>query len=556
MPFVSGYFRRAPGGAANEAGGQRRRLDVAIYDASGDILLRDATGGRWGVKNLAYASLLPGGFATASFRLERPTARSWPGRAGLKVVIRRGNNVVWWGWIEDLRRAIRGGIEAIDVTALGPYQQVRQRLFSPAYTGTMYGDAALAQELYAYCPDISDDYTGLAQTTVNIAPLTWTNRSVHELVSLVCGAGNSAGKPMLFAVWEPTGTGTSGYPAAINLNPSFEEEAFAGSGYPAHWSELVFTGDPRWVWTTASYNSPSHGAKVYRGTVAGTQVGWVATHPSNRFDVVAGTTYVVDYWVYFGAVASMSCYARMNWYNAGGGTISQVALTVRNSTGSAFGARYVESTVAPALAVKCQLDLVFALPDSGSNSYLIFDDAYVYATGAQTEQDTRPKAWLWARDLSAADYYLYTAELDAALGADLTTRELANYVVAKYGSSYTAASQNAASQTDYRRRDAVVDAGSESGATVAAAVRDTYLARHKDPADEPGSFRLVRPGAVRTSRGAVVWPEDLRAGDRLQIADGPLAGTVVLLKGVEYANGAVTCTPERPDDVPLLLARM
>jgi hypothetical protein len=52
-----------------------------------------------------------------------------------------------------------------------------------------------------------------------------------------------------------------------------------------------------------------------------------------------------------------------------------------------------------------------------------------------------------------------------------------------------------------------------------------------------------------------VWPEDLRAGDRVRIADGPDAGRVALLTRVEYADGVVTATPERPDDVPMLLAK-
>lgn len=552
MPYVSGYFRRAAG-TAEDAPGMRRRLDVAIYDAAGTALLREATGGRWGVKGLSFSSQLPGGFGACSFRLERPTARNWPGRAGLKVIVRRGNRVLWWGWIEDLRRAIRGGIEYVDVTALGPYQHVKQRLTSTGYTGTLYGDAALAEELFANCPDISTDYSGLALTSVNIAPLTWTNAPVSDLVTLVCDTGNSAGQPMLFAIWEPSGVGTTGRPEAVNPNPDFEE---IGGGAPNHWSLIENTGDARMMTDSTIYNSPSHGAKVYRGVVAGTQNGWMQTKAGDYFAVTAGTTYVVDYWVYFGAVASMSCFARMNWYNAGGGTISQVNLTTRNSTGSAFSARYVETTVAPALSATCRFDLFFNLPDSGANSFLVFDDAYMYANGAAVETDERPKAWLWARDLTAADYLLYTAEMDTALQADETTRELANYVLGKYGSNYTAAAQDATSQTLYRRRDAVADAGSASSATVAAGVRDTYLARVKNPANEPAAFRLSRPGPVRTTNGAIVWPEDLRAGDRLQIADGPLAGRIVMLKSVEYSGGVVTCTPEREDDVPLLLAKV
>lgn len=528
-----------------------RRLDVAIYDADGVTLLRESTGGRYRVENLTYDSGLPGGFLSASFFLANPTARSWPGRPGLRTIIRRGNRVLWWGWTEDIRRSVRGGVEGLQVTCLGPWQQLLERLCSPNYTGTMYGDAAIAEELAQACPEISPNYTDLGQTLVNLAPLTWTNQPVADLVKLVCEAGDNAGRQMLFAVWEPSGRSMTGFPTAINPNPGFEVLA---AGYPSNWSQISVTGDPRWTPTTTTYNSPSHGAKIYRGTTAGTQTGRIQTHVDHYFDVTAGTTYTVDFWVYFGPVASMSCNARVNWFNAGGGTISQVALTTRNSTGSAFSARYVENATAPAGAVRCRLDLMFALPDSGANAFLVFDDAYVYTPGTAIELDARPQPCLWARDLSGADYRLYTGELDAALGVDEATRGLANYVLGKYGSSFTAPAQDAVSQGLYRRRDGVVDAGNV-GANVAGAMRDAYLGAHMAPVLEPGTFKLSRPGAVRSAHGVPVWPEELRAGDRIQIADGPLAGQVMLLTRVSYEGGAVSCTPERLADVPLLLAK-
>lgn len=291
MPFVSAYFRRAPGMAAAAASAAGRRLDVAIYDVDGVNLLREATGGRYRVENLAFESGLPGGYLSASFRLAMPTARSWPGRAGLRTIIRRGNRVLWWGWIEDIRRSVRGRPEALDVTCLGPWQQLQQRLCSPNYSGTMYGDAAIATELAQGCPEISPDYTGLGATGVDLAPLTWTNQPVSDLVKVVCGAGNSAGQQLLFAVWEPSGRTTSGYPTALNTNPSFETEAFAGAGVPVGWSPITSLGDGRLVWTTQIYNSPSHGARIQRGIVAGTQKGHLGTGPSYYIAVTAGRTY-------------------------------------------------------------------------------------------------------------------------------------------------------------------------------------------------------------------------------------------------------------------------
>lgn len=548
MPFVSSYFRRAPGAAANEPGAARRRLDVAIYDDDGTTLLRDATGGRWGVKSLSYGSSLPGGFATASFRLERPTARTWAGRAGLKCVIRRGAQVVWWGWVEDLQRAIRGGIEYIDVTCLGPYQHLKQRLCSVAYTGTVYGDYLLANILTTYCPEISQNFYLLASPSVNVAPLTLTNEPVTNLVRLVCEAGNSSGQQMLFTLVEPPENGsyrvTTSYPSPINLDPEFSQAQ-------TYWQLLQTSGSIGWNFYTTYYHSPAAAPLLASG---GAATGSVSTTDAARFAVTAGTSYIVDYWVYFDANLGSSVQATITWFIAGWFVAGTSTLTSHSSTGTAGWSRYVETATAPAGALFGRLNLGYTF--TAANRNIAFDDAYVYVAGSEIVADTKPRARLWARDLSAADYYLYTAELDAALQVNETTSDLTNYVLAKYGSSYTAAAQDATSQGLYRRRDAVVDAGSSASSTLAAAYRDTYLARYKDPGQEPGGFRLARPGALRNQRGAMVWPEDVRAGERVQIADGPLAGTVVLLTAVEYSGGVVTCTPERVADVPLLLSKV
>lgn len=555
MPFVASYFRRSPG-AAQETPIPPRRLDVVVYGPDGSRPLRDRSNARYALESLNFDSALPGGFLHAGFTLRKPAAAAWPGREGLTVVIRRGSKTLWWGWIEDISRTQRGRIEEITVACYGPWQEATQRHCSPAYGSTMYGDAAIAQELRMNCPDISTNVAGLTPTNVDLAPLAWTNRPVSDLVKVVCDAGNDLGQTMLFAIWEPSGLSTGGYAGAINPNPDFEQ---AGSGgIPYGWMHYVWIGDPQLEWTTARYNSASHGVRVYRGSAAGTQMGWVGTHQALYFAVTAGTTYTVDYWVYMGAVSSAQCWGRMNWYNAAGGTIRQDALTVRYSTGSAFGARYVEDATAPANAALCRLDLAYHLPDSGTESYMVFDDAYVYAPGATLALDRRPRAWLWPRDLSGADYLLYTAGLADGLEVASTTRDLVNYVVASYGSgpSTTAPALDVDSQAAYRRRDALISAGQEASATVAAAMRDAHLAAHKTPAREPGSIKLVRPGALRLQHGGRVWPEDLRAGDRVRIADGPAAGTVLLLTRVAYSDGEVAATPERADDASSMLAKI
>lgn len=376
MPYVSGYFRRAPGGGSDASAG--RRVDVAIYAADGETVLHDRGSARYALTELAFDSGLPGGFLTASFVLQTQLSPRWQGRAGLRVVMRRGAQVVWWGYLEDIETKQRSRITEMSITAIGTYQVLQQRRYTSVVSGAKDGDAELKAQLTANCSaEVSSDYGNIAATGVDISPLTWTQEPVTRLVKVVCEAGNSSGQQMLFALWEPD------------------------------------------RWATSSL----------------------------------------------------------------------------------------------------------------------------------------PLAWLWARDLTTADYLLYTAGLDEGLRSNQTTRELWNLVYAHYGSSYTSAAQDSASQTLYRLREQMLEVG-DVDLDAANAARTAYLARHKDPADEPEDFKLTRPGAVRTLHGAAVDPVLLRAGDRLQIADGTLAGTIVMLKNVGYQDGVVTCTPESVADVVEKLAQI
>lgn len=549
MPFVTGYFRRSAG-SGSTAVALPRRLDVAIYGVDETNLLKDRNGARYALESLNFDSGLPGGFLSASFVLRTPATNQWPGRAGLRVIIRRGMKILWWGWIEDLQRTQRGRIEEISVTCLGPWQQVSQRLFSAAYATTLYGDAAIAQELRTYCNTISTDFSQMLATGVNIAPLTWSNKKISDLVKLVCDGGDSNGRQLLFAIWEPTYRAATGYPTSMLTNSSMED----GAGSPTGWTWATDIGSPVGTWTTAYYNSPSHGLLASRDTAAGTQYGrW----RQNGISCAASTDYTLDYWVYFGAVTSISCYCQFSWYDSGGGYLTTTNSTVINSTGTAGGARHVETITSPVGAASFDISVRFGLPDSGTNAFAMVDDVYMYTPGAAPAIDTLPRARLWARNLSGTpDYYLYTQGLDSGLATEETTRELANAVLASYGSgSYTTYAQDTASQALYRRRDWLVDAGNVSS-TLADAVRDAYLAGYKNPRREYNSWRLSSNATAALYRfGQRAWPEDLRAGHLVQIADGPSAGDVMLLTRVSYADGVVTATPERPDDTPVLLAK-
>jgi len=152
------------------------------------------------------------------------------------------------------------------------------------------------------------------------------------------------------------------------------------------------------------------------------------------------------------------------------------------------------------------------------------------------------------------DYLLWTGRLESGLQHTISTRRLANRVVANYGSLFTTAIDDAESQALYRRRDYVIRTPSGTGLADAELLRDVYLATYADPRGEASTFAATR-GAITTATGRAVRLSEVRAGARLRIADGPHAGTVLMLERTTWRNGVLTCQPEQQADVPLLLAR-
>ncbi len=515
-----------------------RRVTVAIYDTSGDLVQwRGGTANS--VRDLRFGSSLPGGFMAASFTL-RPAPRYWPVQVGYRVVISLGRRVVWWGWIEDIERRQRGPIEWLRVQALGPWQQVNQRLMTADYDDVI-SSLVLRDMLIEYCPDISQDYSEIVNSGV---PLTidWEYDSVADLVKAVCESGDDQDRPLLFAIWEPPGsrvgvenTGT------LNADPELEQNQ-------THWEPVA----PLLEYRTSPYYSAGHSWRFLEG--ASTNLRTKA-----RIPATAGLSYVVEYQLYWTAYSGMSGSSRIDWYNAGNTLVSTTYGATWNSDGTTTGWQKISDVhLAPATAVEGVLHVGAAVGSGGGTArYVAIDDVRMYLYTANLAPETKPRAALWARDLTDYDYDLRTANLVETLDVRETTRDLSNYVVASYGSSsYTAAAEDADSQAAYRQRDALVAAG-RVGATAAAAQRDAWLALHAEPGQEVGALR-VGDRSVIDRAGRFVHPARLRAGDRLRVADGRLASTVFLVEAVEYdaETGVARLTPESYTDVSRMLARV
>lgn len=512
----------------------RRPLTLTIYNDAG-AALPDPTGAQFTPASVAFSTGLPGGFLEARFTLQGPAAALTRLRAGQKAILRQGRDIIWWGWVEDLRRLIYGRVLGVEVSCLGPWQEISQRRFTTAYSAVT-SSSALMSTLAENCPNISRDTAQIVNTGMPVS-IDWTQQPVSGLVKLVCDTGDSQGRPMLFALWEPTlHRARLGTVANLTSDPELEQRDrfwYLTDGTYANWDTVnYYSAVTCMLFAEFAVDGLAHKTKV---------------------SVSPSTPYTVQYWHKWSAHSGMTTHSRVDWFTSGDVFISSTYGATYTSDGSNTAWTMRSDThTAPGTAATAR-PIIGASIGSGVGRYTAVDDVRMFLAAGSLTVDTFPRAYLWPRDLSGFDYLLYTRFLAEPLTETETVRDLVNYVVASYGSSYTAAAQDTASQVLYRRRDGLINAGSV-GASDAAAIRDVYLATYKNPRHEPDSF-VVPFGAVRDANGILVDPIVLRAGDRLRFADGPSAGVTIMLLGTEYQDGRMTCKPEGLDDVPLLLAR-
>jgi hypothetical protein len=288
--------------------------------------------------------------------------------------------------------------------------------------------------------------------------------------------------------------------------------------------------------------SPASSASLYHPSAAG-----FGTCEEN-------TNYQLRYWAWaFATGLSATWQAIITWYDAAN-TLLDTSTGWANSMSASTWQEFFENVTSPATAVKFRLEL--ELTNSSTGAILSYvDDVYLYKLAASITEDIRAVPVLWARDLSDYDYVMrHKPDVNMVE----TTRLLANAVIGKYGALYTAYAQDTTSQAAYRRRDHLVDAGTEASEDLAETQRDVYLAKYKDPMTElaSGSWTFDSRSSLLVDKlGLPVSLARVRAGKRIRIADGEYAGSVVLIDKTAWNNGQLTITPERYADVAEILAR-
>lgn len=516
-----------------------RQLDVVVYTGPTSMtLLRDRSGGRSKISNLRFTSGLPGGFLEASFVVGRQSSETWPIASGQKIEIRRGRQTVWWGWVEDVKQRVRGRSLELQVTCLGPWQELQQRYIEAVnYTSDQQGGSAICTEMVANCPNLSTDHSQIISTGVSIGPLTKAWWPVSDLVRLVLDAGDVDGNRLLFAIWEPP-THEEAVDVLRSRNVCLNSN-FDGPDWYGWIINNQTNGDYEIINTTSV--SPTRSGKSYSTSAIATGD---CTLRNQYADATAGAGYRFEYSIYFPPFTGIRARVSVGWFDGSNVLISFDYGSWINSSGTAgWQSAYTDFT-APVTAVYMIAYLIAEWP-AGTDKYVGWDDCYLSRLATSEELATKPRASLWVRDLSDYDFNLWTSLLDDPLIDTETTRDLVNAVAASYASSsYTSLAEAATSQATYRRRDYLLAAGSDAGEALAEQLRDAYLGQHAQPTVDVSSFVVSRPRAITNKKNRPVQLTDIRAGHRLRLADGPRAGSVIMLNEVEWEDGVLRCTPE------------
>jgi hypothetical protein len=277
-------------------------------------------------------------------------------------------------------------------------------------------------------------------------------------------------------------------------------------------------------------------------------------------DASAAEIYRFTFWYHFTAATASgtTLIPTVVWKTSGDDVISTSTGATLTATGDNTGwVQYpVQTWTAPATTAKATVTFTSEFADRTADAaeILMFDDVEFTPVGSLNEVENKPIPWFWARDTKGYDFMVYTARLRDAWVMTETTRQLTNAVWASYESTYTSVAEDSTSQAAYRQRDVVISAG-DLDETSAEQYRDTYLARWKDPTEEPTNLNARRL-TVLNKRGLPVDPTVLRAGHRIKIMDGLRAGTIVILTSTSYSNNVAQLTPDRYMEMPVLLARV
>lgn len=529
-------------------------VSVTIYNAStGTTPLRWR--GTCQPQNLRFTTQIPGGFAECSFSVSGAAAQQFKIDTGQKVIVREGKRIIWFGWIEDIARQ-QGARSSLAVMCLGPWQNCMQRLVEH-FTGGMDTDEAIKVLLLLYCDRISANFNNISASGVEFAIEDRQYSAVADIINDACSAGNSSDQPMLFAIWEPDETCLEpGTPYNLLVNGSFEQEGGGG--------ETTAEG---WTWSPLPTSLRREDINVIRGFWSARFVGGGAHATTTDFiEVVALTDYVFSMKFTFRLETEgdpCSAGGALNgidfaWYDDDDVLLSTTSYVGFPDTPPPYTIPYVTCVwqefiviiTAPAGATQLKVDLE-------GWAWTAIDDLQLYPLQVlNTGSEAKPIPHFWAQDLSDYEYCAYTARSGAPWTLTETTRDLANSVWVSYGGDYTAAGQDSASQAAYRRRDVVVsaDVADESSAEQ---IRDTYLAKYKDPTVETSgsqSFGTAQISLV-DKHAKPVRLTLVRAGQRIKIMDGPYAGSVITINKTEWQNGVLSVTPEKYADMSQILAR-
>lgn len=575
-------------------------LSIAVFDRSNNSI--PVRGGNIALAP-SFSNRIDMGFDVCEFgvlgaRLTNPIP------AGYKVRLSERDKVVWEGMVEESVPMVdmNTGLVFYRIRANGFGQFWGKRLGTFSYgLYAIYLDYIIEEMLFPLANnEYSVDVSGINLLGRSVRPagvIAATNAYINTLWDQYAQAGDSADRPVRWAIWESHPTGicqplrwdfragpyyhwdnrrSAGGGGAFNFDihgglACLENQSNAVGGYAFQWyyqplpADRIYRLRERFVvWNGSGLGDANVFAIHFSAVAPAANVVSNFIHVYHTTAAGAKTLYI-RYWT--GA-------AWVYWNQAGGvwqagvagyGVTANVPYIIEFESNSSQWTLILEDNAGNVLFTCTAVDWTsvgsYTLSHwvlYGDWSTLVNDNYtiinYLYGWWPLA---SKPTIHIWAKNRTAALTKSWFVPLSSVvigensrIDVSVNLNDVVNYVLALYGATYTAAASSATSIAAYGQRDYIVQAGSVDVA-VAQNMRDTELADKAFPKSTLSNITLEGPVLLngRTKR----QPWEIRAGDWVHIPVIMAAGEYKEVHEVAYKDGRVQIGI---DDIILNLSRL
>jgi hypothetical protein len=543
-----------------------------VYDRENKLLF-DPFSFTAKVQGLQYSSVVPGGYETCSFTIPLVVGKELMTRAAYRVAIRCGFRTAWEGRIADLSRRTAGGGE-MNITALGGWEHLKQRYVTDAAEDGETGKT-LIESILMDMPLISTDSTDIGDPGFDLTDQSWTRKTPQKIISDIAKLGDDQTPPRnwYFNVWGTDDTPTDG--SYDNVVQTSARDAYSTSD-EATYSHTATTLRFGAYGTTYAYDSgiifPALGLPRYTTILT-------AHLHMRTAGTMGGSAYIAHMQIHCERSGAPADFADGNrptdrtltnayvdwqplateWPSGAGDNVLVTTPDFADVVQEAVNLSTFSSDSGINVVVK---GLMWAADDSRKQARA-YDDAASAAASLHITYGT-PDATTMAfhaefvpqqgTAASDVDYLIHADDVEGGFEVTPSLETMHNYVIAKGGSTYSTAAEDATSQDLYDRREndpEELDAGTTAGSAQIANLRDTYLEAHKDPIWKANDITVKR---LYNRWGWPVNPAVVRAGCVIKLCDFPTFETdterayFVVKTRYMAETGALTLSPSLQQD--------